>query len=83
MAAAGVFSLFVFASLACWACKAAAGVEKIKIDAATRLYRGASDGRVYMFHGLDTEDSSRPWYLRTLNQAQIDLMKSVRPCNSR
>lgn len=53
------------------------GVEKIQIDPITRLYRGSSDGRVYMFHGLDTEDSSPPWYLRTLDQSQIDLMKTV------
>ena len=54
------------------------GVEKIQIDPSTRMYRGMSDGRVYVFHGLDTEDSSPPWYLRTLDQQQIDLMKSVR-----
>ena len=54
------------------------GVEKIQIDPSTRMYRGVSDGRVYVFHGLDTEDSSPPWYLRTLDQQQIDLMKSVR-----
>ena len=59
-------------------CVVRAGVEKIKIDPSTRLYRGSRDGRVYMFHGLDTEDSSPPWYLRTLDQAQIDLVKSVR-----
>lgn len=52
-------------------------VEKIQIDPSTRLYTGVQDGRVYVFHGLDTEDSSRPWYLRTLNQQQIDLMKTV------
>lgn len=53
-------------------------VEKIKIDPVTRLYKGAQDGRVYTFHGLDTEDSSPPWYLRTLDKQQIDLMKTVR-----
>jgi endoglycosylceramidase len=40
------------------------------------MYRGTGDGRVYVFHGLDTENSSPPWYLRTLDQQQIDLMKS-------
>lgn len=53
-------------------------VEKIKIDPATRLYRGVQDGRVYMFHGLDTENSSPPWTLRTLDEQQIQLMKTVK-----
>lgn len=56
----------------------AGGVEKIRIDPATRLYRGAQDGRVYMFHGLDTENSSPPWTLRTLDEEQIQLMKTVK-----
>ena len=56
----------------------AGAVEKIRIDPATRLYRGAQDGRVYMFHGLDTENSSPPWTLRTLDQQQIQLMKTVK-----
>ena len=53
-------------------------VEKIRIDPTTTLYRGSEDGRVYTFHGLDTENSSPPWYLRTLTQQQIDLTKTVR-----
>ena len=56
-------------------------VEKIKIgpsNGATRLYTGTQDGRVYTFHGLDTEDSSPPWNLRTLDEQQIQLMKTVR-----
>jgi len=56
----------------------AGAVEKIRIDPATRLYRGAQDGRVYMFHGLDTENSSPPWTLRTLDEQQIQLMKTVK-----
>ena len=56
-------------------------MEKIQIDPDTRMYRGVMDGRVHVFHGLDTEDSSRPWYLRTLDQQQIDLMKTVRDLN--
>lgn len=70
----------VFLSLALFSLKGPAEgvVEKIKIDPVTRLYKGAQDGRVYTFHGLDTEDSSPPWYLRTLDKQQIDLMKTVR-----
>ena len=56
-------------------------MEKIQIDPTTRMYRGVTDERVHVFHGLDTEDSSRPWYLRTLDQQQIDLMKTVRDLN--
>lgn len=58
-------------------CSLGVSVEKIRIDPTTRLYRGRQDGRVYTFHGLDTENSSPPWYLRTLNQQQVDLMKTV------
>ena len=53
-------------------------VEKIKINPITRQYTGTRDGRVYVFHGLDTENSSPPWYLRTLDKQQIQLMKTVR-----
>lgn len=67
-------------SLALFSLKGAAEgvVEKIKIDPVTKLYKGAQDGRVYTFHGLDTENSSPPWFLRTLDKQQIDLMKTVR-----
>ena len=70
---------FLYLSLATLATAGwAQAVEKIRIDPTSRLYRGAQDGRVYMFHGLDTENSSPPWYLRTLDDRQIALMKTVR-----
>ena len=73
MATLGFVAICIFVALS----GAGSAVEKIRIDPATRMYRGTRDGRVYTFHGLDTEDSSRPWYLRTLNLQQIKLMKSV------
>ena len=52
-------------------------VEKVRINPATRLYEGREDGRVRVFHGLASEDSSPPWTLNTYNDEQIELMKSV------
>ena len=52
-------------------------VDKIHIDAATKLYTSTVDGRVHVFHGLAIEDSSPPWTLAKYNADQIILMKSV------
>ena len=55
-----------------------ASVDKIFINTTTQLYTGSTDGRVYLFHGLATEDSSPPWTLSAYNDEQIELMKAVR-----
>ena len=55
-----------------------ASVDKIFINTATQLYTGSTDGRVYLFHGLATEDSSPPWTLSAYSDEQIELMKAVR-----
>jgi len=55
-----------------------ASVDKIFINTTTQLYTGSTDGRVYLFHGLATEDSSSPWTLSAYNDEQIELMKAVR-----
>ena len=56
-------------------------VEKIRINPATRLYEGREDGRVRVFHGLASENSSPPWTLNTYTDEQIELTKTVSSCS--